>query len=132
MFFAILLVILYFIIIYSLGYQQRQKMFLEAADLHKSSKFAIRNYLKDSTILTIDYISNPIFHDRNGCVIGCYVDSIDSFGAKRRTGFDILLQRKNKIWKSKIIKADNNLPIPRKNIKPAPWDLIFKPARKGR
>jgi hypothetical protein len=131
LFFIILFIFLWFIIVFPLGFEQQKKQFVEIKDIHKSAELVIQNYLHDSTIFP-NFISSPIYHDKNGCVIVCYVESKDSFSTKHRTRFDILLQRENKVWKAMIIKTDKDLPITKVMKKPAPWEFFIKSERKGR
>lgn len=111
LFFIIPLVILCFIVIFSFGSKTVQKRNEEIAEIHHSAEAVIRDYLKGQKITGVLYNSLPIHFDKDRCILGCRVDTVDQFGVKRRTGFDVLFRRKKKTWKAAIVTVEKNLPV---------------------
>jgi hypothetical protein len=132
LFFGIPSIILCFVLVFSIGFEKTQKGYEEVDKIHQSAELVIRDYLKERIISGISYNPLPINYDKGRCIVGCRVDVADELGIKHRTQFDVLLEKKNKVWKATIVKVDKNLPIPKELKKSASWEFFIKSARKGR
>ena len=93
----------------------------EIEKVQRAATIGVKNYMGKQSISPITFTSCPLYCNQNGCLIGCYVDLTD-FGVKHRTVFDVLLLRENRIWKTTIIKVENDQANSiDKSVKPAYW-----------
>lgn len=132
LFLVIPLVILCFVILFSMASEKTRKRNAEIAQIHHSAKVAIGDYLKGETVKTVSFNTLPVYYGTDRCIIGCRVLSVDEYGTKHLTGFDCLLHRKKKTWVAAIVTIEKNLPFSKETTKPASFDALFKPAGKGR
>jgi hypothetical protein len=131
LFFGALLIACCFFTVLYFAFDVTRKTDREVQKIQASSEEAIGKYLKRSAIPTVTYPSHPLFYDKNECILACFVVT-ELARVKYRTQFNILLSRENQIWKASIVKVKRERYIPIGNLKPAPWDILFKSAKKGR
>ena len=124
-------VILCFVVIFSIASKKVQKRNAEIDQIHQAAESVIGDYLKGQRIKTVLFNSLPIFHDRDRGMIGCRALWVDENGEGKMTGFGVLLRREKTVWKTAIVDIIENPPMP-KETNPGALDSLFKPAKKGR
>ena len=131
-FFLAILVALCFTGMFFMGMKQAKARNMELKNIRGASEIAVINYFNNSITAPVNFPDIPICYSENKWIDECYIDLTDDNGVKHRTGFDVAIWRENQLWKASIIKVYNNQPVPKEIKKIAPWDFLFKSAKKGR
>jgi hypothetical protein len=125
---VILLITTCFLIVFYFAFDVTRKTNREVQKIHTSTEETIGKYFNDSDTSIVTYPANPLFYDKNECVLVCFALTEIS-GVKYRTQFNILLSRENWIWKANIVKVKRKRYVsPEKS--QAPWDFLLKPNQK--
>lgn len=98
----------------------------EVQRIHTASKEAIGSYLGGTSPRYFQFPSNPVYVDKNECILIGIVPGGNSPG-KQRMKFIVFLERRNQVWRAQIIKA-TQIPFIPPPTKKAPWDYFRRSA----
>lgn len=116
------LVLLCFVILFSIASEKTRKRNAEVAQIHHAAEKAIGDYLKGQTIKEVSFNSLPIFYDKDRGMIGCRALWVDEQGEETITGFGVLLRRGKTTWNAAVVDIIDNPPTHQK----------INPAQEGR
>lgn len=105
----------YFIILFFIAGGLNRKTDHEIQKIHAASKAVIKVYLRETSPPDIKFPSNPLFIDKDECILVGILPDGGSPG-KRNRKFIIFLERQNRTWRARIIKVKpwpHNLPATR-------------------